>query len=186
MFDQMIGVGGTLEIRCRGPLSAVEHDVRQLIKSSAPGYQVSDATSIELLRDNQIALQRLLAFLSSLFGALGASLALVGIYGLIAYAVARRTREVGVRISVGARSGDVLWLFTREALVLIGIGIVIGLPLGALSMRLVTNELYYVSSYSPFDMGITVAMLVAGGLVAAYLPGRRAVRIDPVRALRYE
>ena len=92
-FDQLPESGGALEIRCQAGCAGIERDVRRLVKSSFSNYQVSDASSMETMRDNQIARDRLLGFLSSLFGALGAGLALVGIYGLISYAVTRRTRR---------------------------------------------------------------------------------------------
>jgi predicted permease len=174
----------TLEIRCRGPFAAVERDVRRLVRSGAPGFAVRNASAMTLMRDNIIAQDRLLAFLSAIFGALGTGLALVGIYGLISYSVARRTREVGIRMSVGAREGDVLWLFLRESVVLVAAGIVLGLPLGIALARFIRAMLYQVSATEPLDIAITIACLAAGGVVASWLPGRRATRIDPVRALR--
>jgi predicted permease len=102
-FDQHKTMGAALEMRCQGSMAAVESAVRQIVKSTAPNYEIARISSMELMRDSQISQERLLAFLSTLFGALGATLALVGIYGLIAYSVMRRTREIGIRISVGAR-----------------------------------------------------------------------------------
>jgi predicted permease len=184
-FDQQRSIG-TLELRCRGPLGPIERAVRQIVKSAAPGYEVSRATSMELLRDNQISQERLLAFLSSLFGGLGTTLALVGIYGLIAYSVMRRTREIGIRISVGAQGRDVLWLFLREASLLLAAGMLVGLPLALLLARFVGKLLYQVPTLDPASMAATVALLAIGGVAASLLPARRAARVDPLAALRSE
>jgi predicted permease len=185
-FDQMPGSGGTLSIRCRGSFAGIEREVRQIVKSAAPEYQVSSISTMTMLRDGLIAQDRLLAFLSSLFGVLGATLALVGIYGLISYSVARRTREIGIRISVGAQRGDVLWLFLREIALLLAAGILIGLPLALMAARFLQKMLYEVPTYDRLAIGATLLVMVAGGLFASYLPGRRATKIDPVRALRYD
>ena len=138
------------------------------------------------MRDGHIGQDRLLALLSSVFGALGTGLALVGIYGLISYSVTRRTREVGSRVSVGAQRRDVLWLFLRESIAPLAAGIAIGLPLAVVLARFARKMLYEVSASDPGDIAVTLAALALGGLAAAYLPGRRATRIDPVRALRYD
>jgi ABC-type antimicrobial peptide transport system permease subunit len=164
----------------------VEREVRQIIKSAAPQYQVSSASAMELMRDNLIAQDRLLTFLSTLFGVLGTVLALVGIYGLISYSVTRRTREIGIRMSIGAQRGDVLWLFLREILLLLGAGMMLGLPLAVWLARFLKKMLYEVSPSDPLGIGVTLILLAAGGMLASYLPGRRATEIDPVRALRYD
>jgi predicted permease len=183
-FDQQKTVGGALELRCSGGLPGIEAAVRQIVKSAAPGYEVSRASSLELLRDNQIQQERLLAFLSSLFGALGTTLALVGIYGLIAYSVKRRTREIGIRVSVGAQKRDVLWLFLREAAWLVGGGILIGIPAALLLARFVGKLLYQVPTVDPVGIAATVALLALGGLAASVLPARGATRVSPMEALR--
>jgi predicted permease len=185
-FDQMPGSGGTLSIRSRGSFSGIEREVRQIVKSAAPEYQVSSISTMTMLRDGLIAQDRLLAFLSSLFGVLGAALALVGIYGLISYSVTRRTREIGIRISVGAQRSDVLWLFLREIALLLAAGILIGLPLALMAARFLQKMLYEVSTNDPLGIGVTLGVMVTGGLFASYLPGRRATKIDPVQALRYD
>jgi predicted permease len=185
-YDQQPTVGGALELRCRGAMAPIESAVRQIVRSAAPGYEVSHASSMELLRDNQISQERLLAFLSSLFGALGTTLALVGIYGLIAYSVMRRTREIGIRLSVGAQRRDVLWLFLREASLLLAAGMLVGLPLALLLARFVGKLLYQVPTLDPASVAATVALVALGGVAASLLPARRAARVDPLAALRSE
>jgi predicted permease len=185
-FDQQRVSGGVLLVRARGSLAAVERDARAVVKVHGTGYVVNRVAAMTLLRDGGISRDRLLAFLSSVFGGLGAALALVGIYGLIAYSVTRRTREVGVRISVGAQRRDVLWLFLRESVALIAAGIVLGLPLAIVLARFVRKMLYQVSPDDPAGIALTIGVMAAGGLLAAWLPGRAATRIDPVRALRYD
>jgi ABC-type antimicrobial peptide transport system permease subunit len=185
-FDQMRVMSGMLQIRGHGDLRDIERDVRRIAKATAPNYLVRSAYALEVLRDGTLSQERVLSFLSSLFGVVGTGLALVGIYGLISYAVTRRTREVGIRMSVGAQRRDVLWLFLRESLALTAAGIALGLPLGLALARLIGTMLYGVSTREPVDVALTIAALAAGGAAAAYLPGRRATRIDPVRALRYD
>ena len=184
-FDQEEGLDGTLIARTRN-LPTAEQEIRGILRSDVATYKLHDMTAMELRRDSLIAQDRLLAFLSSLFGALGTVLAVVGIYGLISYAVARRTREIGIRMSAGARRSDVLWLFLREAAVLAGIGMLIGTPLALGLARFVGTLLYQESTSDPVAAGASLGLLLLGGLLAAVLPARRATRVDPVQALRYD
>lgn len=177
---------GTLEIRCRGPQAAVEGAVRQIVKETAPGYRVGEVASLDLMRDSSIARDRLLATLSNLFAALGVALALVGIYGLISYSVTRRTREVGIRMSVGAQRGDVLWLFVREMAVLLAAGMALGMPAAVLLARYASKLLFDVAPADPIAIAATLALIGAGALAASVLPARRATRINPLEALRYD
>ncbi len=183
-IEQQRTSGASLELRSTAPMPAIEAAVRDIVRTAAPGYQVSRAISMELLRDHQIHQERLLALLSSLFGALGTSLALVGIYGLIAYSVRRRTREIGIRVSVGAQNRDVLWLFLRESVLLLGAGVMLGLPLALLLSRFVGKLLFQVPRIDAGAMAATVALLVLGGAAASLLPARSATRVSPMEALR--
>ena len=184
-FDQTPVVGASGDSQ-PGAASRLEREVRDIVKSAAPDYQVSEVATMELMRDNLIAQDRLLAFLSTLFGILGTVLALVGIYGLISYAVTRRTREVGIRVSVGARPGDVIWMFLRESLTLVAAGMLLGLPLALLLARFARSLLFEVSASDPVGLGATLALLILGAAGAACVPARRATRIDPMHALRHD
>jgi predicted permease len=185
-FDQSAQRFGALEIRCRGSLSQVEREVRQIIQSEAPSLQVSNASAMEVVRDNLIAQDRVLTFLSTLLGALGTTLALVGIYGLISYSVTRRTREIGIRVSVGARRSDVLWLFLRESTLLVAGGILIGLPLALALARLLRKALFEVSPSDPIGIVATLVLFLLGGLLASFVPAHKATRVNPIQALRYD
>jgi predicted permease len=183
-FSQSKNTWGALQVRFRGPSQQVERDIQQIVRTAAPDYQISHAATMELLRDSLIAQDRLLTFLSSLFGFLGTALALVGVYGLISYSVTRRTHEIGVRMSVGAQRGQILWLFVSEAVLLLVAGVAIGTPLAVAMAQLLEAMLYEVTPSEPLNVSITVALLLSSGALAAYLPGRRATRINPVQALR--
>lgn len=185
-FARMAGSeGGALEIRFRGPAAPVESAVRQAVRN-VPGYQVSNVSSMRLLRDSIIAQDRLLAFLSELVGVLGATLAQAGIYGVVTYSVTSRIHEIGVRLSVGAQALDILGLFLRETLLSVGAGVLVGLMLGVFLARFVAGMLYGVSTHDPAGVSVTLVLICAGSLLAAIIPGRRATRVDPVQALRYE
>jgi putative ABC transport system permease protein len=185
-FDQTPVTSATLQLRYRGSATQVERDVRQIVKSAAPAYQVFNASTMELLRDSLIALERLLTFLSALFGALGLALALTGIYGLISYSVTQRTREIGIRVSVGARRIDVLRLFLRESMMLTAAGILLGIPIALQLTRLMRRMLFEVSTADPAGISVTLILIVLGGALASIVPARRALRVNPVEALRCE
>jgi predicted permease len=185
-FDQAKIRSASLELRCAASLPAIEAAVTQIVKRGAPSYEITRSASLELMRDRQIGQERLLAFLSTLFGVLGTTLALVGIYGLIAYSVTRRTREIGIRISVGAQDRDVLWLFLREASLLLTAGVAAGLPLALLLSRFVGKLLYQVPALDALSVAATIALIAVGGVAAALIPARRASRVDPLSALRSE
>ena len=105
---------------------------------------------------------------------------------LIAYVVSWRTREIGIRLALGAQRGSVLWMVLRESLMLLGIGVALGIPLTLAATRLVQAQLFGLRSSDPITLGAAVLTIAAVTLLAAYLPARRATRVDPMVALRYE
>ena len=185
-FDQWLPDAGAVEVRFRGSSERLERAIRPIVEATVPGFEISNASSLEMMRDGLIAQDRLLAFLSSLFGVLGTALALVGIYGLISYSVTRRTREIGIRMSVGAQREDILWLFVREGVVLIICGALIGLPIALDLARFLQKMLYEVPAYDPAAIAATLALLAMGGLIASLIPAGRATRVNPLEALRYD
>jgi ABC-type antimicrobial peptide transport system permease subunit len=120
------------------------------------------------------------------FGLLATLLAAIGLYGVMAFTVSRRTREIGVRMALGAVPGDVVWLVMREVLMLVGTGVVLGLA-GAWGLgRLIGSQLYGVTATDPVSIAAAATLLAAVALVAGYVPAWRATRVNPVLALRYE
>jgi ABC-type antimicrobial peptide transport system permease subunit len=130
--------------------------------------------------------ERLLATLASFFGFLALALAAVGLYGSVAYTVARRTSEIGIRMALGATRGNVIRLVLRGALALAGGGILVGLPLALASSTFVSKMLFGIKPADPFTGASATALLIVVAVLAAYLPARRASKIDPLRALRYD
>ena len=137
-------------------------------------------------KDGSLALQRMAATLLSGFGSLALLLAALGIYGVLAYSVSRRTREIGVRMALGAQLADVLGLVLRQGLGLVTIGVVVGLAGAFAVTRLLRNFLYEVQPLDPFTFISVVVVLAAVALLACWLPARRAAKIDPMEALRCE
>ena len=119
-------------------------------------------------------------------GAMALALSLIGIYGVVSYAVSQRTREMGIRLALGAQKGVLLWLFVRSTLVLIGIGIVIGLGAAAVLVRLMKTLLFGISPLDPLTFLAVPLILATAAALASYLPARRAAGVDPVEALRAE
>ena len=136
--------------------------------------------------DLSLRSERLVASLSSVFGFLATLLAVIGLYGVMAYTVARRTREIGIRMALGALQGNVIWMVMKEVFLLIAIGIVIGLPLAIALSRLVRSQLYGLAPHDPTTLLIATAMLAIVACLAGFVPALRASRVDPTRALRYE
>jgi ABC-type antimicrobial peptide transport system permease subunit len=130
--------------------------------------------------------ERLLSMLATFFGALALTLACVGLYGVLAYNVVRRSREIGIRMAVGAAHGSVVWMILRQTFALVAAGVTLGALSAALAARSISSQLFGVAPGDPLGTAAAIAMLLAVTLAAAYLPARRATRIDPVIALRCE
>ena len=161
---------------------AMRATVRQL-DANLPVYKLR---TVEQQIDQSLLNERLIATLSTFFGLLATVLAIVGLYGVMAYTVARRTREIGIRMALGAVTGNVVWLVMREVVALVATGVAIGLPLAWGLSRLVQTQLYGITPNDPFTLALATALLAMVACAAGYIPALRATRVDPVTALRYE
>jgi predicted permease len=142
--------------------------------------------TVERQRDDSLSVDRLAATLATAFGVLATLLAAIGLYGVMAFLVARRTREIGLRMALGALTGNVIWLVVREVLLLAGIGVLVGLPVSLAVTRLLASLLYGVNPNDPVSIVLATLGIAAIAAVSGYIPARRATRVDPVTALRYE
>ena len=127
-----------------------------------------------------------MASLASAFGGLALMLAAVGLYGVLAYTVVRRTNEIGIRVALGAHRSQVLGLVMRDATRMLALGAAIGLPAAWAASRLVSSMLFGLATNDPTTIVLAATVLVLTGLLAAYLPARRATKVDPLIALRHE
>ena len=132
----------------------------------------------------------MVALLSSLFGSLALVLASVGLYGLLAFSLVQRTREIGLRMALGARRGRIAWLVVREALLLVGLGIAVGVPAALVAARLGSSQiaglLFGLDAADPATIAAASLVLLTVAVLSAWLPARRASRLDPIVALRAE
>ncbi|HXN54107.1 MAG TPA: ABC transporter permease [Candidatus Acidoferrum sp.] len=160
--------------------------VRGVVNELDSSLPIDGVRSFEGQINRQLASDWLIASLAEIFGALAALLAAIGIYGLLAYAVTQRTREIGVRMALGADTGKVGRMILEDVSRLVGIGVLLGLPLAYGLSRLVNSMLYGVKAFEFVTVGSALLVMVFVALAAAYLPARRATRVDPLVALRYE
>ena len=160
----------------------LREQVRKL-DASLPVYEMK---TLAAQLDQTLLTEHLIALLSAGFGLLATLLAAIGLYGVMAFVVARRTKELGLRMALGAEARSVLWMVMREVLVLLGIGIVIGLPLALALGRFVSAQLYGMKPNDPLIAITTVVVLALVATAAGLVPARRASRLDPMLALRYE
>jgi predicted permease len=161
-------------------------NVRQVVNNFDPNLPVFQMKTIEAQMEESLITERLVATLSTGFGILATLLAAIGLYGVMAYMVAQRTREIGVRMALGAASGDVVWLVMKEVLLLAGIGIAIGLPAAWGLTRMVKSQLYGIQPNDAMTIIAATLGIALVALVAGYVPARRATLVDPMRALRWE
>jgi ABC-type antimicrobial peptide transport system permease subunit len=160
----------------------LRNEVKQL-DASMPIFELK---TLAAQLDETLLTERLIALLSAGFGLLATLLAMIGLYGVMAFVVARRTKELGLRMALGALPGSVIWLVMREVLVLVGIGLAVGIPAALGLGRLVAAQLYGIQSSDPWIAAGSVAALITVAGAAGLLPAHRASRIDPILALRYE
>jgi len=175
----------TLEVYGAGSLAQVASAIRAEVQPKLGGKLVKIQTLTSQL-ESSLVQERLMATLASAFGALALMLAAIGLYGVLAYTVVRRTNEIGVRLALGAQRSQVLGLVMRDAARMLALGTAIGLPAAWAASRLVSSMLFGLTTNDPLTIVLAIALLALTGLLAGYLPARRATKVDPLVALRCE
>jgi len=177
---------GRWVIRTSGDPLKMLPAVRREINALKQDYKLSHLMTMEQLLADSSALRRFQTCLFGLFAAMALVIATVGIYGVISYAISQRTHEIGVRMALGARAGDVLWLVIRRAIKLAIAGVAIGLPAAFALTRVMRSLLFQVSATDPATFALIALLLIGVALIAIYIPARRATKVDPLAALRHE
>jgi len=171
-------------LRVAGKPENLQTAIRRTLADIDPNLTVLDMMSLREQFDRNFNQDRLIARLTELFGSLALVLACVGLYGVTAYSVARRTSEIGIRMALGADRANVLRLVLRGALIQIGLGLAVGIPVTLAAGRLLGSQLYGVKSYDPVILGLAAIALTACALLAGFIPARSAASIEPMQALR--
>jgi predicted permease len=178
--------GVTAYVLMQGDPRSGFRTIRSVVSEMEPRLPVVNLKAMDSQVDESLVTERMIASLASVFGTLATALVLIGLYGVMAYMVARRSREIGIRMALGAMAGDVVWLVMREVLVLIGCGIALGVPAAYALSRIVKAELYGIDPADPRSILTATLLLVLVTAAAGYIPARRAAVFDPLRVLRYE
>jgi predicted permease len=160
--------------------------IRQVVNGLDSNLPVSDMKTLEKQQAESLITERLVASLSTGFGILATLLATIGLYGVMAYMVAQRTREIGIRMALGAASYNVLWLVMKEVLQLVAIGVAIGLPAAWALTRFAKSQLYGIQPNDALTIALATAGIALVAIFSGYIPARRATLVDPMRALRWE
>jgi predicted permease len=186
LYVPYVGANATFELLTAGNPLAATAAVRSIVNQMDSNLPVFDVKTQTQLIDDLIGRERLVARLSSFFGLLSLALARIGVYGLLSYEVSRRTREIGIRMALGAQERKVLRLVVRQGLMLAVVGAVLGVGLALAATRYLASMLFNVPPNDPATIVAVTALLALVALAACYIPARRATRVDPMVALRYE
>jgi putative ABC transport system permease protein len=185
-YAQVPGIFATLVIKTAVEPMSVSNAVRAAVWKVDSDQPVWKIRTMESLLDRDVAPDRFVMVLMSCFGLLALGLTVLGTYGVIAYSIVQRTREIGVRMALGATPGNVLRLVLKEAGRLLLIGMAIGLAGALASTRLLGRLLYGVRPNDPLTFFLVFGAMIGAALIASYIPARRATKVDPMVALRYE
>jgi predicted permease len=176
----------TLILRTTGDPAPIADALQREARALDPGMPMFQVETLAAQLDASLVQERLVATLSSVFGLLALLLACIGLYGVMAYDVARRTQEIGIRLALGAQGGDVLKLVVKQGMTLVCLGVGFGLLASFALTRLLTNLLFGVSATEPATFAVIGGLLLFVALLACWLPARRAAKVDPLIALRTE
>jgi len=183
---QILANAQTVYVRTERDPDAAFGAVRAALHEIDANLPVYGMKTLERQLDESLVTERMIASLSTAFGALATVLAVIGLYGVMAFMVTRRSREIGIRMALGAQQGNVVWLVMREVLVLVAVGIAAGLPAALVLASLVRAQLYGIGPNDPLAIALATLVLGAVAVLAGYLPARRAATYDPVQVLRSE
>jgi predicted permease len=186
LYQGAVNMAMDLAVSTERDPTAVIADMRAIMQAASPELASSSFTTMDQVVEDSFGSQQLVARLLEIFGAVALLLCVSGIYGLLAFLVTQRTREVAVRIALGAQRSQVIRLVMEQAVWLLLVGAAAGSLLAYLSSRVLQTLLYGVSLHDPWTLGAVTVVLVSGGLTAAYFPARKAARVDPLQALRSE
>jgi predicted permease len=176
----------TVYVRSAQAPAAALAGAREVVRQLDPNLPIATPRTLQDQVERSLSRERLMATMSAAFGGLATLLAVVGLYGVMAHAVSRRTREIGVRLALGAAGRQIRWMVMRETLALAAAGVAIALPIAWWLSRLVESQLYGVSAGDPLTAAAAVVLLAAVSLLAGLVPSTRAARVQPTTALRYE
>ena len=179
-------MSATFYVRSTLPSSTMYTALRQKVTNLDGNIPVYEMKTLERQLDETLGTERLIATLSAAFGGLATTLAAIGLYGVMAFVVARRTKEIGLRMALGAQTGSVQWLVMKEVLILVAIGLSVGAPVAWALSRYVSSQLYGVPPADWPSAGLALAVLGFVAAVAGFIPAFRASQVDPIKALRYE
>jgi ABC-type lipoprotein release transport system permease subunit len=175
-----------VSVRTARDIEAISVDLRETLRRVDPAVPIQKITSATAIAEEHLRRERLMATLASVFGAVAIAVAAVGLYGVLALFVARRTREIGIRVALGARRARVLNLVVRQSAALAGAGLVCGIPLAVLSGQAIVSQLYGVEPADPSVLAFAAAVIAGSAGLASVIPALRALRVDPVQALRHD
>jgi putative ABC transport system permease protein len=185
-FAQIPSGGMTVILKASGDPNQLIAAVRQQVKAIDPDQPIYSIRTMDEIRAESVASERLILTLLSIFACIALVLAIVGIYGVMSYSVTQRTHEIGIRMAIGAQPRDVFRMVIGQGMMLALIGVAIGLLLAFALTRLMTTMLFGVAPTDPATFAAIAVLLTVVALVACYVPGRRATKVDPVVSLRYE
>jgi ABC-type antimicrobial peptide transport system permease subunit len=178
--------GMTVYVRTAMDPNQLIPTLRAKVRDLDPNLPVYAMRTTEVQINNSLSTERMIGSLSAVFGLLATLLAVIGLYGVMAYTVAQRTREVGIRMALGAARGNVIWMVMREVLFLVAIGVAAGVIAALALTRVVQSQLFGLTPHDPLTLAFATAALAFVACAAGYIPALRASRLDPMVALRYE
>ncbi len=176
----------TFMVRSQSDASGLASAMRDAVQAVDPSQAVSNVKLLSDMVGRSLAPRRFVVILLEVFAGMALLLAVLGLYGVISYSVTQRTQEIGIRMALGAQRGEVLGLVIGQGMILAGIGAGIGLAASVTFSLKLRSQFFGVSAFDPWTFGVTVLVLIAGALAGCFFPARRATRVDPMDALRYE